>query len=49
VEAQLNERQKEMVAMLVNGEMLTSGGCQEKFGIVKDTVNRDFQLLVKQF
>jgi predicted HTH transcriptional regulator len=47
VEAQLNERQKEMVAMLVNGEMLTSGDCQEKFGIVKDTVNRDFQLLVK--
>ena len=47
VEAQLNERQKEMAAILAQGGRLTSKECQKAFGVVKDTVNRDFHLLVE--
>jgi len=47
VEAQLNERQKAMVAILVRGEALTSRRCEEEFHITRDTTSRDFMLLVK--
>jgi ATP-dependent DNA helicase RecG len=47
VEAQLNERQKAMVAILVRGEALTSSRCEEEFHITRDTTNRDFMLLIK--
>lgn len=47
VEAQLNDRQKDMLLLLIEGQELTSRFCQETFDVVKDTVNRDFQLLRK--
>ena len=47
VEAQLNERQKRMVLLLVQGEELTSRRCEETFGVTRDTANRDFKLLVE--
>ena len=47
VEAQLNERQQRMVALLVAGERLTSRRCEETFGVSRDTASRDFGLLVK--
>ena len=47
VEAQLNERQKQIVLLLVQGEQLTSRRCEETFGVTRDTTNRDFRLLVE--
>jgi len=47
VEAQLNERQKKMVALLTAGEKLTSRRCEKEFGITRDTASRDFSLLMK--
>lgn len=47
VEAQLNERQKQIVLLLVQGEQLTSRRCEEAFGVTRDTTNRDFRLLVE--
>jgi len=47
VEVQLNERQKRMVLLLVQGEELTSRRCEEAFGVTRDTANRDFKLLVE--
>jgi predicted HTH transcriptional regulator len=47
IEAQLNERQKRMVALLVSGERLTSRRCEQEFGVTRDTAARDFALLVK--
>ena len=47
VEARLNERQKEMVGLLVRGESLTSRRCQKLFGVTGPTVASDFALLVK--
>jgi predicted HTH transcriptional regulator len=46
IEAQLNERQKKMVALLVAGEKLTSRRCEQEFGITRDTASRDFALLM---
>jgi predicted HTH transcriptional regulator len=46
-EAQLNQRQKKMVALLVAGEKLTSRRCEEEFGITRDTAARDFSLLME--
>jgi hypothetical protein len=46
IEAQLNERQKKMVALLVQGERLTSRRCEEDFGITRETATRDFGLLI---
>ena len=43
----MNDRQKDMVLMLIEGRELTSRFCQETFDVVKDTVNRDFKLLIK--
>jgi ATP-dependent DNA helicase RecG len=47
VEAQLNERQKKMVALLAAGEKLTSRRCEEEFGITRDTAARDFGFLLE--
>ncbi len=46
VEAQLNERQKKMVALLAAGEKLTSRRCEEEFGVTRDTAARDFGFLL---
>jgi len=46
VEAQLNERQKKMVALLAAGETLTSRRCEKEFGTTRDTAARDFGLLL---
>jgi len=47
VEARLNQRQKEMVLLLAQGESLTSRLCEEQFHITRDTSVRDFKLLVE--
>ena len=47
VEAQLNERQKEMILLLMQGETLTSRLCEEHFHITRDTAARDFKLLLE--
>jgi predicted HTH transcriptional regulator len=46
-EAQLNQRQKKMAALLVAGEKLMSRRCEEEFGITRDTAARDFGLLME--
>ncbi|MFZ7125121.1 MAG: ATP-binding protein [Desulfobacterales bacterium] len=46
LEAKLNKRQKQMVALLVRGEVLTSRRCEEEFGVTRDTANRDFKILM---
>ena len=47
MEAQLNERQKKMVALLVAGEKLTSRRCEDEFGVTRDTAARDFNFLME--
>jgi predicted HTH transcriptional regulator len=47
VEAQLNERQKKMVALLASGENLTSRRCEDEFDVTRDTAARDFALLME--
>ena len=47
VEADLNERQKKMLAILVQGEELTSRRCEFEFSVTRDTANRDFDLLLE--
>ena len=47
IEAQLNERQKKMVALLTNGEELTSRRCEVEFGITRPVTAKDFGTLVK--
>ena len=47
VEAQLNDRQKQMVALLAQGEKLTSGVCEERFGVSMVTLASDFKVLVQ--
>jgi predicted HTH transcriptional regulator len=46
VEAQLNERQRDMVSRLVGGEELTSRKCQELYKLSPQAVYEDFQKLV---
>jgi predicted HTH transcriptional regulator len=46
VEAKLSERQKQIMTLLVQGENLTSRRCEQKFGISRDTANRDFKYLI---
>lgn len=46
-EAQLNERQRKMVLLLVQGEELTSRRCEAEFAVTRDTANRDFGILIK--
>jgi predicted HTH transcriptional regulator len=47
VEAQLNDRQKKMVAMLVAGEELTSRRCEAEFQVTRPVTAKDLGLLVK--
>lgn len=47
IEAQLNDRQKKMAALLAGGERLTSRRCEKEFEITRDTAARDFGLLLK--
>ena len=47
VEQQLTERQKEMAALLVAGEELTSRQCEAKFGITRPITSKDFAALVR--
>lgn len=46
VEAKLNQRQKQMMGLLVQDEQLTSRRCEQEFGITRDTANRDFKHLI---
>ena len=46
VEAQLNKRQRSMVARLVRGEELTSGESQKRYKVSAQALHRDFQKLV---
>jgi len=46
VEARLNDRQRKMATMLVQGEKLTSRQCEQKFGVSRDTTSKDFKLLM---
>lgn len=47
VEARLNERQRQMVLLLVQGEELTSRKCETLFEVTRDTANRDFRYLLE--
>ena len=47
VEAKLNDRQKQMVAILLQGEELSSRRCEKEFGITRDTAARDFKWLAE--
>jgi predicted HTH transcriptional regulator len=47
VEAQLNERQKKILSLLVEGEELTSRRCEEQFGVTRETTSQDFKLLIQ--
>jgi predicted HTH transcriptional regulator len=47
VEHTLNERQKKMIALLIQGQELTSRKCQELFGISGPTAAADFQTLME--
>ncbi len=47
LEAQLSERQKDMVRQLVAGEELTSRKCQELYGLSAQAVFKDFRELVR--
>ena len=47
VEAQLTDRQKQMVAFLLTGEKLTSRVCEQLYGISRYTANQDFGRLLE--
>jgi predicted HTH transcriptional regulator len=47
VEAQLNDRQKKMVALLLSGEELTSRRCAVEFQVTRPVTARDFGVLVQ--
>ncbi len=47
MEAQLNERQRDMVSRLVGGEELTSRRCQELYKLSPQAVYEDFQKLME--
>ncbi len=44
---ELNERQREMVKIFLTRGKLTTRECISRFGVVRDTVVRDFQRLIK--
>ncbi|MBN2299513.1 MAG: DUF4062 domain-containing protein [Deltaproteobacteria bacterium] len=46
-EAQLNERQRQMVRWLVEGKELTSRQCEGEFGITRPITSKDFRKLVE--
>ena len=45
VEAQLNERQRKMLLLVVQGDELTSRKCETLFSVTRETANRDFSRL----
>ena len=47
VEARLNERQKKMMLILVQGEELTSRRCEAEFQVTRETAAQDFNLLME--
>lgn len=47
IEVRLNDRQKKMMALLVQGEQLTSRRCEAEFKVTRDTAARDFSLLME--
>jgi predicted HTH transcriptional regulator len=47
VEAQLSDRQRNMAAMLANGESLTSKVCQQRFKVSGPAIYADFQTLIR--
>ncbi len=46
MEAQLNERQREMIQLLVQGKELTSRECEAEFGVTRAVTSVDFRKLV---
>ena len=46
IEELLNDRQRRIVALMAEGEEVTSWQCIELFGITRDTAARDFSQLV---
>ena len=46
-EAKLNQRQRQMLSLLAQGEELTSRRCEELFGVTRPTAVADFNLLVQ--
>lgn len=46
IEELLNDRQRRIVALMAEGEEVTSRQCIELFGITRDTAARDFSQLV---
>lgn len=46
VEAQLNERQRKIILEVQKTGAVTSGWCRKRFGVVRDTANRDLSGLV---
>lgn len=48
VEARLTERQRQMMAALVQGEILTSKICQERFNVSAPVIFADFQKLIEE-
>jgi len=47
VEAQLTERQRDMVARLAAGEELASRTCQDLYGLSPQALYKDFQMLIR--
>ncbi len=47
VEEQLNERQKKILIEVQKSGYITSGWCQKRFEVVRDTANRDLTALVQ--
>lgn len=48
VEARLTDRQRQMMAALVQGEVLTSKICQERFNVSAPVIAADFQKLIEE-
>jgi predicted HTH transcriptional regulator len=47
IESRLNERQKQMVALLTSGEELTSRRCEAEFGVTRPVTSKDFSTLIQ--
>lgn len=47
IEAKLNERQKSMVKLLLEGQELTSRYCEERFGVTRPVISRELGWLVE--
>ncbi|MEW6072561.1 MAG: DeoR family transcriptional regulator [Planctomycetota bacterium] len=47
VEAQLNERQRRILAQALENGSVTTGWCMETLGVVRDTAHRDLVGLVE--